>query len=69
MYEPTKQDMQEAILYLTMQIVSLRHELEELHKSESETAGLYFEANNENMALKKELDEIKRAHAKPVIMA
>ena len=69
MYEPSKQDMQEAILYLTMEIVSLRHELDELHKSESETAGLYFETQNENMILKKELEDIKRAHAMPAVMA
>ena len=68
MYEPSEQDMQEAILYLTMEIVSLRHELDKLHKSETETAGLYFEAQNENMILKKELEDIKRAHATPAVM-
>ena len=69
MYEPSEQDMQEAILYLTMEIVSLRHELDKLHKSETETAGLYVEAQNENMILKKELDEIKQAHATPAVLA
>ena len=66
MYEPSEQDMQEAILHLTMQVVSLRRELRELHKSETETAGLCLEAKYDNLILEKEIARLKKAAESPV---
>ena len=69
MYEPSEQEMREAVSSLAVENYILRKKLEETLKNENEYLTRYLETADKADRLEKELEEIKQAHATPVVLA
>lgn len=65
MYEPSEQEIREAVSELAMENYILRKKLEKVQESENNYLNLYLDETNKVSRLEKEFEEIKRAAIQP----
>lgn len=65
MYEPSEQEIREAVSELAMENYILRKKLEKVQESENNYLNLYLDETNKVSRLEKEFEEIKRAATQP----
>ena len=69
MYEPSEQEIREAITFLTLENIKLKRRLEETEVLRKSNLNNWVLEKERADGLQKELDEIKQAHATPVGLA
>ncbi len=69
MYEPSEQEIREAITFLALENIKLKRRLEETEVLRKSNLNNWVLEKERADGLQKELDEIKRAHATPAVLA
>ena len=69
MYEPSEQEIREAITFLALENIKLKRRLDVAESLRVSNLNNWVLEKERADGLQKELDEIKQAHEMPVVMA
>lgn len=69
MYEPSEQEIREAITFLALENIRLKRRLEEAEDLRVSNLNNWVLEKERADGLQKELNEIKQAHATPAVLA